>query len=183
MRVFIGSRLLLCVLAAQAAFVLALTAWLHFLAPRVQEPAVLTGVLASFAAGMILVAGWTPYRGVRGHSEERNRNNITSSLMDTVLDTSQEWLWAVDGAGTFTFSSSASTTLLGYEPRELVGRPFSQHHGRSLVQGPRGSQRGLERRSGLDSCHCLLQAPGRQPGPHGDVRQVVPGVGRDRPAI
>lgn len=125
LRVFMGSRLLLCVLAAQAAFVLALTAWLHVLVPRVQEQAVLTGVLASLAAGMILVAGWAAARSARVHCEERNRNNVTSSLMDTVLDTSQEWLWAVDASGTFTFCSRASAALLGYEPSELLGRPFS----------------------------------------------------------
>ncbi|MGN7150701.1 EAL domain-containing protein [Arthrobacter sp. SAFR-179] len=125
LRVFIGSRLLLCVLAAQAAFVLALTAWLHVLVPRVQEPAVLTGVLASLAAGMILVAGWAAARSTRVHREERDRNNLTSSLMDTVLDTSQEWLWAVDAGGIFTFCSRASAALLGYEPSELLGRPFS----------------------------------------------------------
>lgn len=45
--------------------------------------------------------------------------------METVLNTSQEWLWAVDGYGNFTYSGRASAALLGYEPEELIGRPLS----------------------------------------------------------
>ncbi|MDQ0677311.1 PAS domain S-box-containing protein [Arthrobacter pascens] len=45
--------------------------------------------------------------------------------METVLDTSREWLWAIDDRGNFTFSSRTSSTLLGYDPAELLGRPIS----------------------------------------------------------
>lgn len=125
LRVFMGSRLLLCVLATQAAFVLAFTTWLHVLAPHAEEPAVLTGVLVSLATGLVLVAGWAAARGIRAHREERTRNSVISRLVSTVMDTSGEWLWALDDAGTFSFSSRASADLLGYEPSELIGRPFS----------------------------------------------------------
>jgi PAS domain S-box-containing protein len=53
-----------------------------------------------------------------------------SDLMHTVFNATQDWLWAVDGRGNFTFSSGASITLLGYDPSELVGRPIS------MVIGP-----------------------------------------------
>jgi PAS domain S-box-containing protein len=125
LRVFMGSRLLLCVLATQAAFVLAFTTWLHVLAPHAEEPAVLTGVLVSLATGLVLVAGWAAARGIRAHREERTRNSVISRLVSTVMDTSGEWLWALDDAGTFSFSSRASADLLGYEPSELIGRPLS----------------------------------------------------------
>lgn len=122
---FTGSRLLLSVLSVQAALVLGLTAWLHFPAPNAQGPAVFTAVLTAVAVGLILTAAWSLTRAFQAHGQERERNRVTSDLMETVLDTSQEWLWAVDAAGSFSFSSRASAALLGYEPSELVGQPVS----------------------------------------------------------
>ena len=125
LRLLKGGRLLLCVLTAQTAFILALTAWLHLAAPNVQGPEVLTLFFAAVAAGLILTAGCAAARTIRAHGRERDQHRATSELMDTVLDTSQEWLWSVDDAGAFTSSSRASAALLGYEPSELIGQPFS----------------------------------------------------------
>ncbi|HSO14917.1 MAG TPA: EAL domain-containing protein [Arthrobacter sp.] len=48
----------------------------------------------------------------------------SSDVIDTVMRTSREWLWAVDDAGTFTFSSPVCEQLTGYKPAELVGGPI-----------------------------------------------------------
>jgi PAS domain S-box-containing protein len=45
--------------------------------------------------------------------------------MESVLHSRQEWWWAVDDLGVFTFSSSASVDFFGYEPSELEGQPSS----------------------------------------------------------
>lgn len=69
-------------------------------------------------------------------------------LMNSVLMTSREWLWAVDEQGIFTFSSPTSARLLGFSPEELVGQPSSTVIGpedlataRRAVQAPAGSGR------------------------------------------
>lgn len=122
---FIGSHLLLCVLSVQVAFALAIVTGLHSLAPNAPQSPAVAGLLGAVAGGLILIAAWTAGRGIRRQCKERDRSRAVSDLMETVLDTSQEWLWAVDGHGNFTFSSRASATLLGYEPAELIGRPLS----------------------------------------------------------
>jgi PAS domain S-box-containing protein len=69
----------------------------------------------------IAVAGLLASRFLRSHRSERMRARATTQLMDTVLSTSREWLWALDEQGNFTFSSPASASLFGYSPSELVG--------------------------------------------------------------
>lgn len=61
---------------------------------------------------------------VRQQLRERAEASRTTRLMDTVLITSREWLWAIGPDGRFTFSSPASVGLVGYEPSELLGRHF-----------------------------------------------------------
>jgi PAS domain S-box-containing protein len=73
----------------------------------------------------IAVAGLLALRFHRSHRSERMLARVTTQLMETVLSTSREWLWAVDDQGNFTFSSPASTTLFGYSPSELVGNHCS----------------------------------------------------------
>jgi PAS domain S-box-containing protein len=119
---FIGSHLLLCVLSVQIAFAIAIVTALHFGAT--DSPAQ-TGILGSLAGGLILIAVWTAARGIRTQFKQRDQGRAMSDLMERVLDTSAEWLWAVDDHGNFTFSSRTSTTLLGYDPAELLGRPLS----------------------------------------------------------
>ena len=74
-------------------------------------------VLAPMAMALVLAV-----RFRRGHRAERRRAGATAQLMDTVLITSQEWVWAVDDRGRFTFSSPTSENLLGWKPDELLGQ-------------------------------------------------------------
>lgn len=59
---------------------------------------------------------------VRQQLRERAEASRTTRLMDTVLTTSREWLWAIGPDGRFTFSSPAGAEVTGYEPSELLGR-------------------------------------------------------------
>lgn len=61
----------------------------------------------------------------RNHRSERIRTGNVSRLLDRVLSTSHEWIWAVDDQWKFTFSSQTSADLLGYLPAELIGEPCS----------------------------------------------------------
>ncbi len=122
---FIGSHLLFCVLSVQVAFALAIVTALQSWATNAPETPAVAGLIAAIAGGLILIAAWTAARGIRTQRKERDRNRAVSDLMETVLDTSQEWLWAIDGHENFTLSSAASARLLGYEPDELIGRPVS----------------------------------------------------------
>ncbi|KQR64099.1 hypothetical protein ASF98_11340 [Arthrobacter sp. Leaf337] len=61
----------------------------------------------------------------RNHRSERIHTGNVSRLLDRVLSTSHEWIWAVDDEWKFTFSSQTSADLLGYLPAELIGEPCS----------------------------------------------------------
>lgn len=81
---------------------------------------------ARFMAGSLVLVSLAgallgALRARRGLREERARAQAAARLMDTVMTTSREWLWALDERGNFTFSSPASTGLLGYHPAELAG--------------------------------------------------------------
>ncbi|MCJ2034784.1 sensor domain-containing diguanylate cyclase [Methylobacterium sp. J-068] len=42
-----------------------------------------------------------------------------------MLDTNSDWIWEVDAQGRYTYASRHALALLGYEPREMLGRtPF-----------------------------------------------------------
>lgn len=71
---------------------------------------------------LIPVVAWHLARQQR---RDRLEASVTAHLLDAVLSATREWLWAVGTDGRFTFSSRASRELLGYEPSELLGRPYS----------------------------------------------------------
>jgi PAS domain S-box-containing protein len=115
---------LVCVLAVQVVFALTAAGFLildpgGFLTdPEDQAMAALL-ILMPISMAVVLAV-----RFRRRHRAERRRTTATAQLMDTVLATSREWVWAVDDQGRFTLSSPASTGMLGWEPAELLGRPI-----------------------------------------------------------
>ncbi|MFJ6419221.1 EAL domain-containing protein [Paeniglutamicibacter sp. NPDC091659] len=76
-------------------------------------------VLALLVVPVVVYATW---RLTRQQRRDRAAASKTKGLMDTVLATSREFLWAIDQDSRFTFCSPASRELLGYEPVELLGR-------------------------------------------------------------
>ncbi|RNL59171.1 EAL domain-containing protein [Arthrobacter oryzae] len=115
---------LVCVLVVQVVF--ALTAG----AALILDPGgILAGPAAQWLAGLVIVTPVTmaivlAERFRRGHRAERTHARHEAQLMDTVLSTSHEWVWAVNDRGLFTFSSPASAGLLGWEPAELIGQRY-----------------------------------------------------------
>lgn len=122
---FIGSHLLVCVLTVQVAFALAIIAALHTGGPGLPDSPVAATILGTIAAGLILTAVWAGTGSLRSQRRQHEQAKAVSDLMETVLDTSHEWLWTVDDQGCFTFSSRASARLLGYDPSELIGQPIT----------------------------------------------------------
>ncbi|KRE61766.1 hypothetical protein ASG92_20470 [Arthrobacter sp. Soil736] len=82
--------------------------------PQLAAAALVVVLVASAVLGIL--------RFTRAYRIEKIRAQGTANLIDTVLSTSREWLWAVDDQGFFTFSSKTSATMLGYQPWELIGK-------------------------------------------------------------
>ncbi|MFF1382185.1 EAL domain-containing protein [Arthrobacter sp. NPDC058288] len=120
-----GRNILTCVLAVQAALVLSTAAALLLLPLVPFTPSAAQIIAGSLVVILIHAAALYIMRLVKARRRERIRAKGAVELIDTVLCTSREWLWAVDDLGYFTFSSSASQTLLGYHASELIGKPCS----------------------------------------------------------
>lgn len=119
-----GRDVLACFLAVQTAFAVTAGADL-ILDPAVTARPGLQLLLGSLILMSILMAGFVAVRFYRCHRAERASSRDTAQLMDTVLTTSHEWLWALDAQGNFAFSSPTCIALTGYDPSELVGKHFS----------------------------------------------------------
>ncbi|MCP4639952.1 MAG: PAS domain S-box protein [bacterium] len=60
----------------------------------------------------------------RKQSEEALR--ASESRYRNLVDCSADVVWRADLRGRFTFVNSTAAAMLGYEPRELIGRPFNE---------------------------------------------------------
>ncbi|MEG4516792.1 MULTISPECIES: PAS domain S-box protein [unclassified Microcoleus] len=56
----------------------------------------------------------------------------------SLVETSQDMIWSVDAIGRYTFVNPAVKYIYGYEPEEMIGRPFSD------FAAPEQSQKDLE---------------------------------------
>ncbi|SDP44178.1 PAS domain S-box-containing protein [Arthrobacter sp. ok909] len=119
------------VLAVQVVFALTAGAVLIMDPAKVLDDPAVQWLAGTVIVMPILVAVLLAVRFHRSHRAERTRTGATAQLMDTVLSTSHEWVWAVDAQGVFTFSSPTSTGLLGWSPAELLG----QHCGLVIETG------------------------------------------------
>lgn len=58
--------------------------------------------------------------------EEKNRQLVASEKKyRDLVETSQDLIWSVDVEGRFTFVNQAVKQIHGYEPEEMLGRPFT----------------------------------------------------------
>lgn len=89
----------------------------------IDGPAGFPALLALLIVPLVVLAAW---RLMRQQERERSQAFRTSRLMDTVLHTSPDWLWATGPDGRFTFCSPACKDITGYEPSELLGRHITR---------------------------------------------------------
>ena len=62
----------------------------------------------------------------------------SESKYRSLVETSQDMIWSVDASGRYTFVNPAVKYIYGYEPEEMIGRPFSD------FATPEQSQKDLE---------------------------------------
>lgn len=109
------------VLTIQVAFALASGAALLLVPSTVFDNSWPQLAAAALVVVLVIAAVLGTLRFTRAYRIEKIRTQGTANLIDTVLSTSREWLWALDDQGLFTFSSKTSATMLGYQPSELIG--------------------------------------------------------------
>jgi PAS domain S-box-containing protein len=62
------------------------------------------------------------------HQEVREREKVEDTLrrseekLRSFIETTSDWVWEIDKDGVFTYSSSKVSSVLGYEPHEVLGR-------------------------------------------------------------
>ncbi|BAS15297.1 G-Protein coupled photoreceptor [Arthrobacter sp. Hiyo8] len=117
---------LLVVVFIEAAVALSIRLPLAFGLPPwggIDEKTGFPALLALLIVPLVVLAAW---RLMRQQQRERSQAFRTSRLMDTVLHTSMDWLWATGPDGRFTFCSPACKDITGYEPSELLGRHITR---------------------------------------------------------
>ncbi|WP_235506081.1 sensor domain-containing phosphodiesterase [Arthrobacter sp. Leaf337] len=112
-------------MTVQVVFVLAAGAVVILDPAEVLEHLGVRVVAGSLVLMPIVMVCLVALRFRRNHRSERIHTGNVSRLLDRVLSTSHEWIWAVDDEWKFTFSSQTSADLLGYLPAELIGEPCS----------------------------------------------------------
>ncbi|GAB2722444.1 hypothetical protein GCM10027038_21230 [Arthrobacter bambusae] len=118
--------MLLVVVFIEAAVALSIRLPLAFGFPLwggIDEMTGFPALLALLIVPLMVLAAW---RLMRQQQRERSQAFRTSRLMDTVLHTSLDWLWATGPDGRFTFCSPACKDITGYEPSELLGRHITR---------------------------------------------------------
>lgn len=64
------------------------------------------------------------------------RLKVSESRFHDLVDTIEDWIWEVDAEGIYTFASSRSQHVVGYEPEELLGKsPLDFMHPKVTDQG------------------------------------------------
>lgn len=126
-----GRDVLVSVLAVQVVFALTAGAVLILDPAQALDDPGIQLLAGSLILMPIIMAAILALRFHRRHRAERIRAGSDARLMDTVMNTSHEWVWMVDDRGNFTFSSPTSAGLLGWTPSELVGAHVSLVIGRN----------------------------------------------------
>jgi PAS domain S-box-containing protein len=79
-------------------------------------------LLAVISIAWVLVVLVVTSLVVRSLLAARRQLHHTTEAMTATAESTREWLWEMDMDRRFTYSNAAVTTLLGYEPDEVVGR-------------------------------------------------------------
>jgi len=82
---------------------------------RISLPVLLIYPIATVLLGKLLVN-----HGRRKLFEETLRNNLEKT--SSIIETSRDWIWAIDSEGNHTYCSPAVTSILGYAPEEFMGK-------------------------------------------------------------
>ena len=67
-------------------------------------------------------------RALRAANERRDRMRMAMALQESeerfrsIVESSQDWIWEIDTTGRIVYTNDAVREMLGYEPRDLVGR-------------------------------------------------------------
>ena len=89
----------------------------------------------------------------QAEEELRNSKNRFRALVETTTD----WIWEIDENSTYTYSSPKIRDLLGYEPKEVIGKtPFNLMHpeeAQRLAEKFKAIKDAREPFSGLENVH------------------------------
>jgi PAS domain S-box-containing protein len=84
-------------------------------------------ITADVSSSLIDIGGTTMVQGMARDITERKRAEETlreqAETIRSIVDSSQDWIWAIDLQGIHTYSNPAIEHILGYQSDELVGKP------------------------------------------------------------
>ncbi len=84
-----------------------------------------------------------------------------------LVETSQDMIWSVDAQGCYTFVNPAVRYIYGYEPAEMLGRPFSH------FQTPEQTQKDLEAFVNLLTGESIFQHESAQLAKDGSIKYLM----------
>ncbi|HSF72285.1 MAG TPA: PAS domain S-box protein, partial [Microcoleus sp.] len=91
----------------------------------------------------------------------------SESKYRSLVETSQDMIWSVDAGGCYTFVNPAVKYIYGYEPEEMIGRPFSD------FVTPEQSQKDLEVFARLFAGESLFQYETTQIAKDGSMKHLM----------
>ncbi|MEG4029478.1 MULTISPECIES: PAS domain S-box protein [unclassified Microcoleus] len=91
----------------------------------------------------------------------------SESKYRSLVETSQDMIWSVDAIGRYTFVNPAVKYIYGYEPEEMIGRPFSD------FVTPEQSQKDLEVFARLFAGESLFQYETTQIAKDGSMKHLM----------
>ncbi|MEG4324499.1 PAS domain S-box protein, partial [Microcoleus sp. herbarium5] len=109
--------------------------------------------------------------GVSRDMTERKKTEEAVKASETkyrsLVETSQDMIWSVDAIGRYTFVNPAVKYIYGYEPEEMIGRPFSD------FATPEQSQKDLEVFARLFAGESIFQYETTQIAKDGSMKHLM----------
>jgi PAS domain S-box-containing protein len=63
---------------------------------------------------------------VTSHKKTEHQLYKEKDFISDIVETSQDWIWAIDLQSVHTYSNAAAEKILGYSQDEFIGKPFSE---------------------------------------------------------